>query len=133
MLEEISLRETGSDQSVSTNALIDTGSDLTIVSPEWCERFNVKIGPWEGPQLWMANATTASVNGVAEIEVSNSRGKAAGTALVMPMNGYDLLLATIFYGSLEHLRIYEHESNIRRMVIRSRWVRSFLSERWRKK
>ena len=99
------LSETRSDKSVSTNALIDTGSNLTIVSPEWCERINAKIGPWEGPQLWMANATTASVNGVAEIEVSNSRGKAAGTALVMLMNGYDLLLGNNFLRQFGTLRI----------------------------
>jgi len=105
MLEEVSLSETGSDRFLVTNALIDTGSDLTIVSPEWCKRINAKIGPWEGPQLWMANSTTASVNGVAEIEVSNYRGKAAGTALVMPMNGYDLLLGNNFLRQFGTLKI----------------------------
>ena len=87
------MSETGSDQFVLTNALMDTGSDLTIVPPKGVrelmrrlDRVKVRNCGWQMPQQHR------STEYLAEIDVSNSLGEAAGTALVMPMNGYDLLL-----------------------------------------
>ena len=71
MLETVELQEIGSCRKKKTSCLLDTGSDLTIVSPEWCEEMKAKVTPWEGPHLWMANATPADVIGMVEISVAN--------------------------------------------------------------
>jgi len=109
MLETVELQEIGSCRKKKTSCLLDTGSDLTIVSPEWCEEMKAKVTPWEGPHLWMANATPADVIGMVEISVANERGRACGSALVMKLNGYELLMGNNFLRQFKSLSIRYHE------------------------
>jgi len=109
MLETVELREIGSCRKKKTSCLLDTGSDLPIVSPEWCEEMKVKIKPWEGPHLRMANATPADVIGIVEISVANERGRACGSALVIKLNGYELLMGNNFLRQFKSLSIRYHE------------------------
>jgi len=104
ILEDVLLIDSISKAGGRTSAVIDTGADLTVVSPAWVECNNVRMKPWEGPALHMANGEKAEVYGTVEIDVSNDRGKAAGTALVMKLIDHDLLLGNNFirqFGKLE--------------------------------
>ena len=112
MLENVTLTASNSNASEHIRAVLDTGADLTVVSPEWVQRHNVELDAWNGPTLYMANGSEAEVMGLVEIDVSNDRGKAAGTAIVMKLNGHDLLLGNNFirqFGKLEI--IYSDESH----------------------
>jgi hypothetical protein len=51
ILETVELCELSSGRRKSTDCLVDTGSDLTIVSPEWCQEIEATVIPWKGPQL----------------------------------------------------------------------------------
>ena len=91
MVEDVLLLDLNSNVSEYVLVVLDTGADLTVVSPKWIRKHNIELNAWDGPTLVMANGTEAEVMGSIEIEVSNSRGKATGTAVVMKLNGHELL------------------------------------------
>ena len=92
ILQTVTLMDSLTQECEKIECLLDTGADLTVVSPLWIRRHNVTMEPWLGPRLHMANGTHAEIYGTADIDVFNERGKAAGTAIVMDLNEHELLL-----------------------------------------
>ena len=111
MLEDVILTVSNSSVSDQIHVVLDTGADLTVVSPEWVQRNNVKLDAWNGPTLYMVNGSEAEVMGSVEIDVSNNRGKAAGTAIVMKLNVHDLLLGNNFMRQFGKLEIFYYNKD----------------------
>ena len=74
-------------------AIVDTGAEITIISPKCCKVLNVTPNPkWEGPVLRMVNGVIERPKGSATLEIFVNNIPVHVTAAVLPINGFDLLL-----------------------------------------
>jgi predicted aspartyl protease len=86
-------------------AVVDTGAVITVISPKLLACTNFQITEWEGPRVIMANGSTASPIGATLITVKLHNKVATGNAVVMQMEGIDLLLGNDFLKQFGKLHI----------------------------
>ena len=94
----------------NVKAVIDTGAALSVIHPEFLKTTTFTKEKWEGPRVIMANGTTAEPLGGAEISIEHQQGKAKGLALVLEMDGIDLLLGNDFLKQFKKVRIDYHDA-----------------------
>lgn len=71
-------------------AIIDTGTGITVIFPELCEKLNLSYHrKWEGPLLLMANGAVVQLKGSVTIIIN--KVLVYVEAAIMAMNGYELL------------------------------------------
>lgn len=88
-------------------AIIDTGAEISVISPKACELLNINsLQNWEGPLLIMANGTRAQPNGTVTLEMVIGSTPVTAVAAVLPINGFDLLLGN---NALRQLRTVQIE------------------------
>ena len=85
-------------------AIVDTGAAVTVISPALLKKTKFKLMPWTGSKILMANGTAALPEGSADISIGHNKGTATGKAVVMAMDGIELLLGNDFlkqYGKVQ--------------------------------
>ena len=80
------------DGDMVVKAVVDTGAVITVISPKLlaCTRFQRTA--WDGPRIIMANGSTATPLGDSLITVQLHNKFARGKAVIMEIEGIDLLL-----------------------------------------
>lgn len=73
-------------------AIIDTGSGITVFSPELCELLQIHVVEWSGPNALLAVGKRANVEGTVETDILIKNVKIHVMGLVFGINGYKLLL-----------------------------------------
>ncbi len=73
-------------------AIIDTGSGITVVSPNLSKMLGIPLQPWEGPDILLADGQRTRPSGKIEIKVIIDKIVVEVSAIVLQINGYDLLL-----------------------------------------
>lgn len=93
-------------------AIIDTESGISVISPEFCQFFNLAfVKPWVGPKLLMANGIAAFPSGSVPINVVIQGITVGVQAAVLSINGYNLLLGNDALRQLDPITIcYEKDS-----------------------
>lgn len=86
-------------------AVVDTGAVITVISPKLLACTNFQMTELEGPRIIMANGSTASPIGATLITVKLHNKVATGNAVVMQMEGIDLLLGNDFLKQFGKLHI----------------------------
>jgi len=86
-------------------AVVGTGAVITVISPKLLTCTEFKLDSWYGPNIVMANGTTVSPIGAAYITVTVHNKLVTGTAVVMHMEGMDLLLGNDFLKQFGKLHI----------------------------
>ena len=76
---------------IPVRVVIDTGAAVSVITPDLCTTQSLVPTPWNGPSL-MANGSPATPLGAVHLIVSNARGRAEGSVIVMEMDGMALLL-----------------------------------------
>ncbi|KZS00311.1 Uncharacterized protein APZ42_003423, partial [Daphnia magna] len=73
--------------------LLNTGAEISVISPKTCELLNINsLQSWEGPLLIMANGTRAKPNETVTLEMLIGSTPVTAVTAVLPINGFDLLL-----------------------------------------
>ena len=85
--------------------MVDTGAAVTVLSPQLLQRTEFALCPWVGPRIVMANGVTATPLGSATISIHHLKGTARGVAVVLQMDGIDLLLGNDFLKQFGRLQI----------------------------
>ena len=91
-------------------AVVDTGAVITVISPKLLTCTKFQMTAWEGPRIIMANGSTASPLGATLITVQLHNKIAKGKAVVMQMEGIDLLLGNDFLKQFGKLHIDYQDS-----------------------
>ena len=91
-------------------AVVDTGAVITVISPKLLACTNFQMTELEGPRIIMANGSTASPIGATLITVQIHNKVATGNAVVMQMEGIDLLLGNDFLKQFGKLHIDYQDS-----------------------
>lgn len=99
------ITETVQCGNMMVKAVVDTGAVITVISPKLLACTNFQITEWEGPRVIMANGSTASPIGATLITVKLHNKVATGNAVVMQMEGIDLLLGNDFLKQFGKLHI----------------------------
>ena len=86
-------------------AVVDTGAAVTVISPQLQQRTEFALCPWVGPRIVMANGVTATPLGSATISIQYFKGTARGVAVVLKMDGIDLLFGNDFLKQFGRLQI----------------------------
>lgn len=87
-------------------AIVDTGAEITIISPECSKLLNVKVNPeWEGPALRMGNGAIERPKGSVALEIFINKFPVYVTAAVLSINGFDLLLGNSALRQLSAIEI----------------------------
>ena len=73
-------------------AIIDTGSGITVVSPNFSKMLGIPLQPWVGPDILLADGQRTRPSGSVEIKVTIDNIVVEVSAIVLQINGYDLLL-----------------------------------------
>ncbi|KAI9549855.1 pol polyprotein [Daphnia sinensis] len=73
-------------------AIIDTGSGITVVSPTFSKLLNIPLQPSIGPDILLADGQRTRPLGSINIEVRIDNVTVFVSAIVLQINGYDLLL-----------------------------------------
>lgn len=91
-------------------AIIDTGSGITVVSPTFSKLLNIPLQPWIGPDILLADGQRTRPLGSINIEVRIDNVTVFVSAIVLQINGYDLLLGNDTLRQLKSIKInYEEE------------------------
>ena len=97
--------------STPVQAVIDTGAAVSVITPELCTSLAMVPKPWTGPSLVMANGSPATPLGAVHLIVSNPRGRAEGSVIVIEMDGMTLLLGNDLLKQFGRLEIdYRNQS-----------------------
>lgn len=89
----------------SVEAIIDTGSGITVFSPQLCRYLQFPIKKWHGPNVFLAGEKQASVEGAVDAKVLINGRTVFGCALVFEINDYDLLLGNDALRQLKMIKI----------------------------
>jgi hypothetical protein len=75
-------------------SIIDTGSGITVFSPQMCRYLQLPIKKWSGPNVLLAGGKKINVEDAfdAEILIDNVTLKFFFQEFVFEINGYDFLL-----------------------------------------
>jgi hypothetical protein len=75
-------------------SIIDTGSGITVFSPQMCRYLQLPIKKWSGPNVLLAGGKKINVEDAfdAEILIDNVTLKVFFQEFVFEINGYDFLL-----------------------------------------
>jgi hypothetical protein len=90
--------------------VVDTGAVITVISLKLLACTKFQMTAWEGPRIIMANGSTASLLGATLITVQLHNKIAKGKAVVMQMEGIDLLLGNDFLKQFGKLNIDYQDS-----------------------
>lgn len=92
-------------------AIVDTGAEISIISPQMCKILSVNaIQKWDGPLLVMANGTQAHPEGSVSLEIFVGTTPVYASLAVLPINGFDLLLGNNALRQLQSVQIdYDQE------------------------
>jgi hypothetical protein len=82
-------------------AVVDTGAVITVISLKLLACTKCQMTAWEGPRIIMANGSTASPLGFTLITIQLHKKITKGKAVVMEMEGINLLLGNDFLNNLE--------------------------------
>ena len=94
-------------------ALIDTGAAVTVITPELLQKTEFVKQPLTGSKIRLVNGQCLSPQGVADIVVTHRGKTLKGSALVMPMSGFELLLGNDFLQQFRAIHIdYESEESL---------------------
>ncbi len=106
------LREEVSCDENKVSAIVDTGAEISIISPLLLEKTRFKLLKWEGPSIMMANGSTTVPIGAAFIRIEHLSGSAEAKVIVMEMNGNELLLGNDLLEQFKKLQIdYQSSGN----------------------
>lgn len=107
LLSEVSrlIREPVLCGNIPTMAVVDTGAAVSVLSPDLLKQTPFCLEQWSGPTIILANGTRASPLGAALITITHKGRWAAGTAVIMAMEGIDLLLGNDFLKQFGKLQI----------------------------
>lgn len=73
-------------------AIIDTGSGLSVISPNLVKILHLTPIPWEGPNILLADRKRVVPDGVVDLRIDVDGNFVATQAAILDLNGYDLLL-----------------------------------------
>ncbi|KZS18242.1 Uncharacterized protein APZ42_015657 [Daphnia magna] len=107
LLSEVSrlIREPVLCGNIPSMAVVDTGAAVSVLSPDLLKQTSFYLEQWSGPAIILANGTRASPLGAALVTITHKGRWAAGTAVVMAMEGNDLLLGNDFLKQFGKLQI----------------------------
>ena len=91
-------------------AVVDTGAVIAVISPKLLACTKFQMTAWEGPRIIMANGSTASPLGATMITIQLHNKIAKEKAVVMQMEGIDLLLGNDFLKQFGKLHIDYQDS-----------------------
>lgn len=92
-------------EGIQTDGVVDTGAVVTVITPQYLKKTPFKIHEWTGPKVLMANGSLATPLGGTHIVVKHKNCIASGEALVLEMNGIDLLIGNDFLKQFGQIRI----------------------------
>ncbi|KZR96153.1 Uncharacterized protein APZ42_009673, partial [Daphnia magna] len=90
---------------VTTNAVVDTGAAISVMSPTLLHRTGYLLQEWHGPAIVLANGTRAVPLGGAQISITYRNKTVSGTAVVLPMNEIEFLMGNDFLRQFGHLHV----------------------------
>ncbi|KZS03675.1 Uncharacterized protein APZ42_033546, partial [Daphnia magna] len=90
---------------VITNAVVDTGAAISVMSPTLLHRTGYLLQEWHGPAIVLANGTRAVPLGGAQISITYRNKTVSGTAIVLPMNEIEFLMGNDFLRQFGHLHV----------------------------
>ena len=74
-------------------AIVDTGAEISVISPETCKLLKLSATQdWDGPLLVMANGTQTKPEGSINLEIIVGTIPVNVKAAILSINGFDLLL-----------------------------------------
>lgn len=95
------------------DAIVDTGSGITVVSPSLCRELKLNSKPWTGPRISLADRNLVISSGVVNLDLEVGGKLIRVDAAILDLNGYPLLLGNDSLQQLEILKIdYREGSNV---------------------
>lgn len=86
-------------------AIVDTGSGITVVSPKLSKLMNLPIRPWLGSGILLADGQKTIPKGQVDLSLTIDNVPVSIPAVILDLNGFDLLLGNDVLSELSSITI----------------------------